>query len=310
MEIQIISKELFDKSKGNRGKRNIPQQGCIDGTYDDLLLFINWTLESNHNNNSERLMEAIEVLNEKYNMPFVTIQFLMNQMRKNFPNKTSRVRYLLNQSGMATENINRYFYNVIVSKMKLTMPDGSKRSYCVGHQYKRLEKQELDKIIDKEELDRKIADMKHRFEEEEKKIRERKPELEPKPEELPCVEMTCKKCNETIKIPQVNDSDPVLIQSIHSELINDIGNGIVFCMKCRLKAEQQGIWKTDEIMSFINENKGSCLGFTSKDFCDAFRNDKKQVTATTIKCKLENLDLIDVKIEVKAEIDVVKLKIE
>ena len=305
MEIQIISKELFDKSKGNRGRRDIPQQGCIDGDYNDLLLFINWTLESNHNDNSRLLMEAIKVLNEKYNMPFVTIQFLMNQMRKNFPHKTMRVRYLLNQSGMTTEITNRYFYSTFVSKMKLKMPDGSERSYCVGHQYKRLEREELDRIIEKAELDKKLADMTQRFLDD-----ERKPEPEPQIEELPCVEITCKKCNEMVKIPQVNDTDVDWIQSLHSELINDIGNGVVYCLNCRLKAEQEGIWKTNDIMSFINENKGNCFEFKADEFCEDFRNDKKKVTSVTIKNKLENLDLTDVKMEVIAKADVVKLKIE
>ena len=309
----MITADLFDKLKGNRGKKDIPQQGSLNGNFDDLLLFVNWTLESTHNENSENLMKAIDLLIDKYQMSDVTIQFLMNQMRKDYPHKTMRIRYLLKQAGKTTENIFRYFYTTRTSKMLLTTKDGTEKSYSVGHYYRSLERATFDKIIDKLKLQKKQELInKHFLELEEKEKRNEKPIIPELPEQQePCIEIRCKKCDGIIKIPLTQNletnKEEGFVSEIYSALIKDLENGITFCIDCQRKMEEEGIWKTDDIVSWLKENKGNLFEFSTENFCKEFRNDKTIVSATTIKQKL---DSIEMPIEVLVNGDNLKLKID
>ena len=296
MDFKKITKEEFEEQKCNLGFRNIPQQGKLDGSYEDFLDFLKWTLESNHNKNEEHLKEAVKFSADKFGMSMTT-QFLKNQMGSNFPNKTMRIKYLLNESGMTTTPINRYSNSVVNTKMKLK-EFGTERSYSVGHTYRRLGKEILNLLIDKNEQEQKIADMNKRFDEIEAKrlLEEQKPQPEAKPEVIEAgIEISCGKCGRTIKIPLTPNMDTIpeerLCAGIYSCFIQGVQNGTQFCSSCEIALEKEGLWKIKELTRWLQQNKGLGFEFTPEEFCNEFRNDKMTMSGTTIKHKLESLEM-------------------
>jgi len=294
MEVKKITETEFENTKGNRGYRNIVQEGNLNGDYNDFLSFLKWTLESNHNNNAGNLKESIQFFADRYGMS-MTKQFLMSQMRSSFPSKTKRIMYLLDKIGITTTPINRYFYSVINAKMKLR-EFGTERSYNVGHTYNKLNKEGMDLLIDKKQHEQRLAEMKLNFEEMAKKKKKPiNPPEEPKPEHIdePGIEVKCKRCNGIIKVPLTpnfeTDKDERLVAGIYSCFISGIENGVRFCNKCEMKMEQEGLWKSEVITNWLQENKGSCIEVSMEEFCNEFRNDKKNVSGTAIKQKIESL---------------------
>jgi len=243
MEIKKISEIDFAN-----GRYAVEQQGNLEGNYSDFLLFLNWTLETNRNQNEEHLKEAINFAFDRFKISLTT-QFLKNNMRSNYRNKNRRISYLLEKIGMTTTPINRYFCSVINSKMKLkeigTDGTATDKTYSVGHSYKRTEKEQFDLLIDKIVLERKEAEIKQHFEELEKeKAGQEKPE---------------------------------------EKKWRSWGNEWIII-------KQEPTWKEEKISKWLQENKGSCLKFSAEDFCEDFRNDRKKVSGTAVRHKLEGFD--------------------
>jgi hypothetical protein len=298
MEIKEIDIEDF---KANQRYRKTLQQGNLNGDYNDFLLFLKWTLESNHNDNAENLKDAIKIFSDKYKCQMTT-KFLLNQMRSSFPNKTNRIRRLLDKMEMTTTTINRYFYSVIASKLKLR-EFGTERTYNVGHSYKRLEKEQLDLLIDKQQQKQRLAEIKKNFEELEKRKLEIEKETkkieQPKPEiDFPAIEIKCKRCNKTIKVPLTpnmdTDKSEKLMSGIYTCFVNDVEKGVKFCAKCEEEIRQEGLWKIEAMTKWLNENKGICGEISAKEFCEEFRNDKGYVSGQTIRAKIEAIMPIEI----------------
>ena len=297
MEIKKISEiDFVNRGNGNQGVRNTPQQGNLTEGYNEFIDFLTWTLESNHNNNSVNLKEAIKVFSEKYNMS-MTLQFLTNQMNRSFPNKTIRVRNLLKQAGFTTIPQNRYFTSVINSKMILR-EFGTERSYSIGHTYRRLNQEQMDLLIDQKQHDEHMAKIKLNFEEMDIERSKKPTKLEaPKPElDYPGIEVSCK-CGKTIKLPltpnlETNKAE-ALVYGIYCSFINDVEAGRKVCSSCQIEIDKEGAWKNEMIMALLKEYKGSGMEFSIEEFCKEFRNDKKLVCGTTITNHLEGLMPLD-----------------
>jgi len=285
MEIKEITENDFRTLKGNRGKRDIPEQGTLNGNFDDLMLFLNWTLESSHNKNEEHLKDIIKVLTENYGTQIST-KFLKNQMRSNFPNKTTHIRYLLNNAGMTTRPIGRYYKNKW-----------------------RLEREIIDLIVaNKEAYLERMAEATKRALKPRPKLEVEKEEP-PKPDE-PCIELNCLKCKKVMRIPTTPNMETNrferMASGIYTAFISDVKAGIKLCHDCEMKKEAQGIWDTEGIINFLIANKGKAIGFTAEGFCKEFRNDKGSVCGVSVMYKLKQLEL---PIEVKVKGNEIKLLI-
>jgi hypothetical protein len=298
MEVKLISEHSFDK--GRTRSQDVKNEGSLEGNYLDLLLYVKWILEckdvrSQCAYSNERLLnDSLIVFSEKYKMPFVTKEFLMNQLPKEFPNKSMRVGYLLKLLGKTTKTTLRFFHL----------------------NNRQLVKEEYSRIIDKAVLKQEIKEMKERglYKYLEKNTPYIFDGIIEKADEVlePCVEVSCKRCGEVIRLPSLYPNIETnryeeLAYGICSAKIQDIEKGITFCLKCANIIEKQGMWKTEAIEKWIMDNKGKCLVFNTTDFCNEFRNDKKIVAGVTVKYKL---DKIGMPLEVIANKEVLRVKID
>jgi hypothetical protein len=168
-----------------------------------------------------------------------------------------------------------------------------------------MEREEFSRIIDKLELAKKMAEIQKRGIELFNKKQEAIPDTEIEQEiEQPCIQVSCKKCNGIIKVPITpnleTDRYEKLASGIYTAFIQDVEAGISFCKTCEDKMEQEGLWKTDAIINWLNENKGTCLAFSKEDFCKEFRNDGQIVSGMSVKYKLDKLEM-PIQIIVKAD---------
>lgn len=273
MEVKTISVELFEKIQGFRRRKYIPQTGSLDGTYEDLLNYLSWSLESNE---TKGLMDSIKILNEKFNMPYVTTQFLIkNLSNKDRINKTLHIRYLLNKSDLTT--INTLKYTNVRSQI-------------------------LDKVVNKKELEENNARILSEYLEKKSKEVKKVEVEEPIVDNTTYIELNCKRCSKNIKIPTMpnieTDKTQEFIWSIYSTKMEDINAGVTFCPDCNAEIEREGIWRKEKILSFVEEHRNEIIALNKKEFYKEFRNDNKTIMDEYLVNMLDRLNLpMEVKIK-------------
>lgn len=310
IEIQEINRNEFD--------RNYSVIGNPDGNYEEVIQFLKWALESKNTDNGEHIKQAIQILSDGFGKE-ITTKFLKNIVG-NIKNKNQRITYLVKKAGLKYLRINRYYSEMVSSisqRKQMTYSIKNKTftmneiSMTIGNYYNAHKKEGLKKIISTKEFEKRQKRLKEMIEEAQQKKRViQKTEEKEEVKEEKYIKVNCSKCNEIIKIPLTPNMDKDKYEkfayNIYNSVINDINKGIYFCQSCKedFKSGFSNGWMEGKIIEFIKGLKG-VVRFSSKDFCDNFRIDKKNVGVGYVKNKISELCPT---VKVKQEEDKIKIK--
>jgi hypothetical protein len=315
--IQNIEIKEIDESEFNK---NYSVVGNLDGNYQDVINFLRWTIESRNTDNGEHLKQVIQVLSNRFGKE-ITTKFLKGIL-SNPKNANQRITYLMKKIGLRYSKINRYYSEMVnsVSHKNKIIYKLINNSYVVtkeipmtvGNFHQTYKKETLKKIITLEEFEKKQA----RLAEMIKEAQQIKEVIKPSgttdiQEEVRYIETNCPKCKKVIKIPLTPNIDTdkyeMLAYCIYNAVLKDVKNGIYLCENCR-KEISNGFsngWMEEQIIDFMKKQSGA-FQFNSKEFCEEFRIDKRNVTIGYVKNKISELCPT---IQVKQEENKIKVRI-
>lgn len=278
----------FEKLTEEEVKCGYRTQGDLNGSYQDVIDYLAWTINTPRTDNAKHLKEAIETITRRF-MPYVTTKYL--RQFADSKDCSARLLYVLGNSGYTTTMIKQYMREMRSSKtsMKQTtkLLDGTivEKTYTLGHTSYGFVGKVLQKVITKEEAEV----LRQKFQEQNNKsmlmkdlkeavkgnpyspighlmefettIRTEKAirKLQSKDEYEIC---HCKICKHEIKIPITAENN--LVENLYACLEQEIKDGTRLCRPCQTKHEamlkENNMFDMSGILKQLTELKGIAVG--------------------------------------------------